>query len=72
MGSKVYVAVRFDREVYELMKKVAEKLGVTLSDFVRMAVREKLARMSFLDDETKKVFGIKETEKGEQSDGFRV
>ena len=51
--------VRFDRETIELVKKVAEKLGITFSDFVRMAVREKLARMSFLDDETKKVFGVR-------------
>ena len=50
--------VRFDKRTIEMVNKVAEKLGITFSDFVRMAVREKLARMSLLDEETKKVFGI--------------
>ena len=52
------VGVRFDLETAEILEEVSKKLGIDKSDFVRMVVREKLAEMSFLDEKTKKVFGI--------------
>ncbi len=60
MGKKVLVSVRFEPEIAELLNEIPEKLGIDKSDFIRLAVRQKLAEMSFLDEKTKKVFGIKE------------
>lgn len=41
-----------------MIEEVSKTLGIDKSDFIRIAVREKLAELSFLDEETKKVFGI--------------
>jgi hypothetical protein len=43
------------------MNKVCKARGEDLSDFVRLAIRKKLAALSFLSDEDKKALGIKVT-----------
>lgn len=56
---KIVISVAFDEETAKSLEEVSKSLGISKNDFIRMAVREKLARMSFLDEETKKAFGIK-------------
>lgn len=55
--------MRFESNIKELARKVAEARGEDLSDFVRRAVKMELARLSFLSEEEKKALGfeIKET-----------
>ena len=55
-GRKVLIGVRFEPEIAELLDEVSNKLGIDRSDFIRIAVREKLAKMNYLDEETKKIF----------------
>jgi len=57
---RVVISVSFDEETAKSLDEVSKSLGVSKNDFIRLAVREKLARMSFLDEKTKKVFGIRE------------
>ncbi len=45
-------------EIAKMVEEVSRSLGLDKSDFIRMAVREKLAEMSFLDEKTKKVFKV--------------
>ncbi len=56
----IVIGVRFDKETAQLIEEVSRNLGIDKSDFIRLAVREKLARMSFLDEKTKKIFGALE------------
>lgn len=58
MARKVLIGVRFEEEIAKILEEISKNLGIDKSDFIRMAVREKLAEMSFLDEKTKKVFGI--------------
>lgn len=55
MKPKHIVYTRLGEEK-EIAEKIAEKMGISLSDFIRLSLRAKLAEMSFLDSETKKVF----------------
>jgi hypothetical protein len=58
-----YIVVRFESNIKELVRKVAEARGEDVSDFVRRAVKTELARLSFLSGDEKKALGleIKET-----------
>ena len=58
IGRSVVIGVRFEEEIAKMIEEVSKTLGIDKSDFIRIAVREKLAELSFLDEETKKVFGI--------------
>ena len=59
-GRKRFVGVMFDEGTYGLMREVAERAGVDISDFVRMAVRKELARLSLLGEEDARILGVKE------------
>lgn len=48
------MGVRFDPNTYELIQKVSGAQGIGACDFVRIAVRRELARLSFLPAEEKK------------------
>jgi hypothetical protein len=58
MSNKI-VGVRFETSDKLLLEKVARARGGNVSDFVRLAVRRELARLSFFTDEEKKALGIK-------------
>jgi uncharacterized protein (DUF1778 family) len=50
--------IRFDSELYGLLKKVADARGESVSTFVRRAVLRELARLSYLDEERKKALEL--------------
>lgn len=52
------VGTRFDEKTYELVKKVSEAQGIDACDFIRMAVKRELARLSFLPAEQKKALEV--------------
>lgn len=56
--NKTIVGVRFDEETARAIQEVVESLGIDKSDFIRLAVREKLAQMSYLDEKAKKALGM--------------
>jgi uncharacterized protein (DUF1778 family) len=56
-GERAYL-IRFDSELYELLKKVADARGESVSTFVRRAVLRELARLSYLDEERKKALEL--------------
>jgi hypothetical protein len=53
------VGFNFPKEKKELLNRVCEKRGETLSDFVRGTVLRELARLSFLSPEEKKALGVR-------------
>jgi uncharacterized protein (DUF1778 family) len=58
MRSERAYLIRFDSELYELLKKVADARGESVSTFVRRAVLRELARLSYLDEERKKALEL--------------
>ena len=55
-----FVAFREKLEIVELLDKVVIAKGIDRSDFIREAVRKRLADLSFLPAEDKKALGVKE------------
>jgi post-segregation antitoxin (ccd killing protein) len=53
-----FVSVRLGSKDYELLKRVSQARGIDISAFVREAIRREFARLSYLNDETKKAFGL--------------
>jgi len=53
------VTVKFLEEDLEILRKVAEARGISLSDLIREAVRSKLAELCYLSEEEKKALGVK-------------
>ena len=56
--SNVYIGVRVEPELKEIIEKVAKERGMNVSDFLRFLIRRELAELSFLPEETKKAFGL--------------
>jgi len=56
MGKPIIFA-RVPPEDLEILRRVCQARGETLSSFVRRAVRRELARLSFLTPEEKKALG---------------
>lgn len=52
------LGVRFDPTTYELVPRVADAQGIGACDFVRVAVRRELARLSFLPVEQKQTLEV--------------
>jgi len=50
-----FITFRVDEKLYNLIKRVAWARGEEVSDFVRIAVKMRLAKLSCLSDEEKKV-----------------
>lgn len=46
-------------ELKEVLRKVSEARGEQMSDFVRRAIRQELAKLSYLPDEQKKALGVR-------------
>ena len=58
MGKKgKYVAFREENEIIELVDHVVADKGIDRSDFIREAVRKRLAELSFFSEQTKKALG---------------
>jgi metal-responsive CopG/Arc/MetJ family transcriptional regulator len=61
MGKKgKYVAFREENEIIELVDHVVADKGIDRSDFIREAVRKRLAELSFFSEQTKKALGALE------------
>jgi len=56
------VFARMHQRDIDLLKKVCQLRGESISDFVRRATRIELARLSFLSEEEKKALGFKVNE----------
>lgn len=57
-GRLEVVSVRFTKRIRDLIRKVANARGSDESTFIRQAVHQELARLSFLTDDEKKALGI--------------
>jgi len=55
-----YIGTRIEPEIKEIVEKVAKEQGMNVSDFLRYLVKRELAKLSFLGEDTKKAFGIRE------------
>ena len=60
MSKEKYIAFRDETTIIELIDKIARERGIDRSDFIREAIRRRLADLSFFNEETKKALGIKE------------
>jgi uncharacterized protein (DUF1778 family) len=52
------IGLRLSGSDYRLLKAVAKARGMSVGAFVRQAVRTELARLSYLDNSTKKALGV--------------
>ena len=55
---KVQLNIKIDEKDLKLIKKISEKRGEGLADFVRFAIKMELARLGFLDSDEMKALGI--------------
>lgn len=53
------IGVRLPLEDYKLLQEIANARGTDVSDFVRQAIRAEFAKLSYLDDASKKALGVK-------------
>lgn len=53
------IAIRLRSEDYKLLNEIANARGIDVSDFVRQALRSEFAKLSYLDDASKKALGVK-------------
>jgi Arc/MetJ-type ribon-helix-helix transcriptional regulator len=59
MGRKErYIAFRESEAVVSLIDKVVTERGIDRSDFIREAIRKRLAELSFFSSEAKKALGV--------------
>jgi metal-responsive CopG/Arc/MetJ family transcriptional regulator len=59
-GKKKYVAFRDEQEIINLIDAVVADKGIDRSDFIREAIRKRLADLSFFSEKTKKALGVLE------------
>ncbi len=53
-----HLVVRIPPGDYSLLHKVCQRRGEQVSGFVRRAVKTELAKLSYLDDASKKALGV--------------
>jgi len=53
-----FVAFRDEPEIIDLIDQVSSDKGIDRSDFIREAIRRRLADLSFFSTERKKALGI--------------
>lgn len=58
LNNTKYVTIRFEGQLLELLEKVCRLRGETRSSFIRRAVNESLAKLSYLDADAKKALGF--------------
>lgn len=49
---RVNIPVRVDEKTWKLLKYICEARGETISTFIRRTIKQKLAELRMLDDET--------------------
>ena len=54
-----WISVKLDEELKLLVDEVSKARGETVSSFVRRAILRELARLSFLNAETKKALEVR-------------
>lgn len=54
------MAFRDDEELINLIDAVVADKGIARSDFIREAIRKRLAELSFFSEKTKKALGVLE------------
>ena len=64
-NTNTYIGTRIEPEIKEIVEKVAKEQGMNVSDFIRFLVKRELAKLSFLPDDTKKAFGLLESQQNE-------
>ena len=52
------IAIRLRSEDYRLLQRIARARSIDVSDFVRQALRSEFAKLSYLDDASKKALGV--------------
>jgi len=55
---KVQLNIKIEQKDLKLIKKISEKRGEGVADFVRFAIRMELARLGFLDSDEMKALGV--------------
>lgn len=60
------IGVRLKDEDQQLLLRVCDARGETVSDFVRRCVRRELASLSYYPDEVKKALGVLNFQEGVQ------
>ena len=55
---KVQLNIKIEQKDLKLIRKISEKRGEGLADFVRFAIRMELARLGFLDSDAMKALGV--------------
>jgi hypothetical protein len=58
MSNQNTIFTRINQDEFDLLKKVSNARGESISTFVRRSVKSELGRLSFLPDEDKKALGI--------------
>jgi metal-responsive CopG/Arc/MetJ family transcriptional regulator len=53
-----YVAFKEEEELVNLIDSVVAVKGIDRSDFIREAIRKRLAELNFFSEETKKALGV--------------
>ncbi len=59
------VGIRFPVNEVQVLKRVAEYRGISISGFCRMTIRKELAELNFLPREQKKALGIGSVREGD-------
>ena len=54
-----HLSVRLPLMDYRLLQDISKARGIDVSDFVRQALRSEFAKLSYLDDASKKALGVK-------------
>jgi len=55
---KIQLNIKIEQKDLKLVRKISEKRGEGVADFVRFAIRMELARLGFLDSSDLKALGV--------------
>jgi hypothetical protein len=58
LNKTTYLGARFPEGEADLVKEVSRLRGEDISDFLRRAIYRELARLSYLDDKSKKALEV--------------
>ncbi len=54
------ISLRVEKQLHDLIEDVAHKRGQDISSFVRLTLKEKLARLNQLSEDERVALGLKE------------
>ena len=54
------ISLRVEKQLHDLIEDVARKRGQDISSFVRVTLKEKLARLNQLSEDERAALGLKE------------